>query len=146
MAAVVTVGPVPTDWPLNLPPPASVRRTIRKVSLSTAAASIRNFVTTPAIGAAMGKLGLNLFRAIRTRVQGTGIGGFRHCVTLGLMPELGVSVSGLPNDVAAWPAAGSASAPAATAADAMTSLRTPPQRRQWVGIRCISGSPPCGRR
>src|SRR5436190_14627571 len=83
-AVVVTVGPVPTDWPLNLPPPASVRRTIRKVSLSTAAALIRNLVTTPDIGAAMGKLGLNLFRAIRTRVQGTGIGGFRHCVTLGL--------------------------------------------------------------
>src|SRR6478672_5605452 len=144
-ALVVTVGPVPTDRPLNLPPPASVSRTILNVSVSAAAALIRNLVTTPAIGAAIGKFGLNLLSAISTRVQGTGIGGFRHCVTLGLMPFWGVSVNGLPNVVAAWPTAGAASAPAATTVAATASLRKPKRAGGWLGGRCmLVCSPPVG--
>src|SRR4051794_20112721 len=109
---------------------------MRNVTVSAVAVLMRNFVTTPSTGAVTGKAD-DLFSAVRMRVQGVACGGDWHCVTFGLPPLLGVSVSGLPNCVAARPEAGSASAPAATAATAKAALRV---LGVWE-VLCIGVSP-----
>src|SRR4029453_18340158 len=109
----VTLGPEPTEA-ASRSVPCVMSRAMRKVTWSGDSERIRNFVTTPLTGAfcSCGSADGNWKP---TRVHGLGNCGHWPDGTLG--PVFGSSVSGLPNDVAAWPAAGVARAPRRGAGD-----------------------------